>query len=248
MAETKPPFESPPRLPKKISFATKILVGIILFVSAIIITFKLDDRFNLTARLSQLTPSNDSITLLATHPVISDTAVIVVRRNGLSEIRLLNYNTRGVDFLFDNLITPSFGPVPSPVDARIAYFTNDDAGQQALFVVQPGKVPTDTVSAQTLTSGLEICDYSQPIWSPNGGQIALFVCSQEKNISNLLVTEIGRKNWVIEATEDHLNRVRSAVWVDVNRILFTKSENELDVVYILNTSDTNNKPVRILGP
>ena len=119
-------------------------------------------------------------------------------------------------------------------------------------MAKAGPVITETITVKTLTEvnygGNEICDYSKIIWSPNGEQIATFICNPETKESHLVVTKIGQDNLVFSKTKDNLNRVRTLAWADNDRVAFTKTENGLDVVYLINVSDINNPLERLFGP
>ncbi len=228
-----------------------ILIVVILLSFTTLLTIGLANRYNWIPRLAHLRSQKDSITLIPSGPVGPDPMILmVVRRNGHSEVRILNADTGAVGFLSDPTVE-SFAPVRSPVVKQVAYFAQDAQDRISLIVGQPGEVFTDTVSVNTLAEinrrGFELCDYAQVVWSTDGQRIATFVCNKQSRESYLLVTEVGGANQILEKTRDNLDRVRSVVWVSPANVVYTQNENNLDVIYSLDISEPN-KPTRLFGP
>lgn len=236
--------------PKKGNLVT-ITILVILIVFGILFIVGLASRYSWISRISRLTGEKDSITLISSKPVGSaPTVLVVVRRNGHSEVRTLNADTGALGFVSSSKVE-SFAPVHSPVTNKVAYFTRDEKGRISLVVGQPGEIVTDTVSVNTLEginrTGFELCDYAQVVWSTDGQRIATFVCNKQSKESYLLVTEIGGTNEILEKTRDNLDRVRSVVWISSTHVVYTQNEKNLDVVYLLDMSNPN-QPTRLFGP
>jgi hypothetical protein len=239
----------PPKSNNRILYGA-ILLGVVFLASLLL--YGLESRYNLNMKLARLFGSEDSI-ILGSYPGKSaSTIVMLVQRNGRSEIRTFNVDTRVEEFLSDPTID-SFDPIPSPNNNKVAYFINDEQGHISLLVGQPNTDPIEIITVKYIEkvfqAGFEICDEDQVIWSTGGEKIATFICSSKSNDSYLLTTVVGEDDIkVFRETKGDLNRKRSLVWVNSNQIAYTKGENDSDVIYIIEVSDIGNKPTRLFGP
>jgi hypothetical protein len=227
------------------------MVLVILLVFGVLLIVGLANKYNWLPRFVRLRGQKDSITLISSNLVGSDpTVVMVVRRNGHPEVRVLHANTGAVDFL-SNSTVESFAPVRSPTGNQVAYFAENAEGQISVVVGAPSQVVTDTISTDTLKdinrSGFEPCDYAQIVWSTDGEKIATFVCNKQSKESYLVVTEVGGTNEILEKTRDNLDRVRSVAWISPTHVVYTQNENNLDVVYLQDIFNPS-KPIRLFGP
>jgi len=228
-----------------------ILYGllIVLIASAL---YGIGDRFNLWSRLTGFVQPKDSITLIQSYTDgIDPIRLMIVSRNGRSEVRALNVDIESEEYVADPKVD-SFSPVYSPATQQFAFLSKDDAGHLALQVGKLGQVATDIVSTKILSdaklSGFEICSYAQPVWSIDGTQVAIFICNMQTNTSTLLISDGIGGIVTFSNSNDTIDRERSIVWIDTESILFTKSVNGQDAVYRMNISDSDSESTRILGP
>jgi len=224
---------------------------LILLLLAGLLAVGFANRYNLLPRVTRLVGDKDSITLVSANAAGAEpTILMVVRRNGHSEVRALSA-LNGAQSFFSAPNAQSSVPVQSPVGDRVAYLVENPKGQFAVKVGVPNGVVTDTISKDTLNNikrtGLELCDPTQIAWSTDGQKLAAFVCNKQSKESYVLVTEAGGLNQILDQTKDNLDRARSIVWVSPTRVVYTQNENNLDAVYVLDVNNPD-KPDRIFGP
>ena len=231
------------------------LVLVIYFVVGIFIVLLiigLVNRFNLISSLSMIVGDREGITVVSSGTVGSESIVVMeVRNKDRSEIRLLVPETKEVKFV-SKANSYSFSPVKSPTTEQVAYLTKIDSGEIKLEVGSPGEIITDTVSIETLESisrpNLRLCQYTTITWSPDGTHLAVFVCDKETTVSFVVVTEVGKRNRVLEHTKDNSGRPRSAAWSDDTHLIYTQSVIDSDAVYWLDVANPDPEPIRVFGP
>jgi hypothetical protein len=222
---------------------------VILVASAI---YGAGNYFSLWSRLRGFVQPKDSITLIQSYNDGTDPIrLIVVSRNGRSEVRTLNVDSGSEGYIANPRVN-SFSPAYSPITQQLAFLTQDNTGHLALQVGKLGQVASDRVSIKILSdaklSGFEICPFTRPVWSTDGTQVAIFICNPQTDVSSLLVSNGSGGIVTFSNSDDRMDRFRSVVWIDAENLLFTKSVDDQDIIYRLSISAPDTEPTRMLGP
>lgn len=229
-----------------------LVVYFVVGIFIVLLIVGLVNKFNLISSLSMMVGNREGITIVTSSTVGSESVVVMeVRSKDRSEIRLLVPETKEVKFV-SKVNNNSFSPVKSPTTEQVAYLTKFDSDEIKLEVGSPGEIITDTVSTETLEStswpNLRLCPNTTIAWSPDGTHLSVFVCDKKTTTSFVLVTDVGKRNRVLELTKDNSNRPRSAVWSDDTHLVYTQSDIDADVVYWLDVANPDAEPIRVFGP
>ena len=179
--------------------------------------------------------------------------VDIIGEGDNAEIKLINNKTGEILDISSGDKKASHAAI-SPKEDMIAYVKTDRSGSELYLIAMPNYLIKvfDKNNLNNQARSLfdhdvcKICNWSKLYWSPDGGKIAFFVCSQKNTALFFVTAKANEVPKVIQNTVNGFNHPRDAAWLNDSTLIFTSTETKDNYLYKIEPAKQDH-PERIYG-
>ena len=179
--------------------------------------------------------------------------LIIDQQGDNAEIKLINNKTGEILDISSGDKKASHAAI-SPKEDMIAYVKTDRSGSELYLIAMPNYLIKvfDKNNLNNQARSLfdhdvcKICNWSKLYWSPDGGKIAFFVCSQKNTALFFVTAKANEVPKVIQNTVNGFNHPRDAAWLNDSTLIFTSTETKDNYLYKIEPAKQDH-PERIYG-